>query len=136
MYTYVTLFFSRFIPLLNRASVYGRVGIDTVLCLECYEVESLPGRPLVQAMCKMRSFYLCNGARYTVSENQNKSTVIRRLTTGIRSEKCVVRRFRRFANVIERTYTNLDSTVLPPAHLGYMVLPIAQATNLNSMLLY
>jgi hypothetical protein len=31
------------------------------------------------------------------------------LTTGIRSEKCVVRRFRRFANVIECTYTNLGS---------------------------
>ena len=34
---------------------------------------------------------------------------MRRLTTGIRSEKCVVRRFRRCANVIECTYTNLDS---------------------------
>ena len=30
---------------------------------------------------------------------------------GIRSEKCFVRRFRRCANVIECTYTNLDSTV-------------------------
>jgi hypothetical protein len=38
-----------------------------------------------------------------------KNTVMRRLTTGIRSEKCVVRRFRRCANVIECTYTNLDS---------------------------
>ena len=38
-------------------------------------------------------------------------TDIRRLTTGIRSEKCVVRRFRRCANVIECIYTNLDSTV-------------------------
>jgi len=36
------------------------------------------------------------------------STDMRCLTTGIRSEKCVVRRFRR-ANVIECTYTNLDS---------------------------
>ena len=32
-----------------------------------------------------------------------------RLTTGIRSEKCVVRRFRRCANVIEYIYANLDS---------------------------
>jgi hypothetical protein len=32
-----------------------------------------------------------------------------RLTTGIRSEKCVVRRFRRCANVIECTYTNIDN---------------------------
>jgi len=34
---------------------------------------------------------------------------MRRLTTGIRSDKCVVRRCRRRANVIECTYTNLDS---------------------------
>jgi len=34
---------------------------------------------------------------------------MRRLTTGIRCEKCVVRRFRRRANVVERTYTNLVS---------------------------
>jgi len=36
-------------------------------------------------------------------------TDMRRLTTGIRFEKYVVRRFRRCANVIEYTYTNLDS---------------------------
>jgi len=35
----------------------------------------------------------------------------KRLTTGIRSEKCVVRRFRRCVNVIQCTYTNLDITV-------------------------
>jgi len=34
---------------------------------------------------------------------------MRRLTTGIRSEKYVVRRFRRCANVIECTYTIPDS---------------------------
>jgi len=34
---------------------------------------------------------------------------MRRLTTGTRCEKCVVWRFRRCANVIEGTYTNLDS---------------------------
>ena len=39
----------------------------------------------------------------------NRITDMRRLTTGIRSEKRVVRRFRRCANVIECTYTNLDS---------------------------
>jgi hypothetical protein len=38
-----------------------------------------------------------------------KSTVMRRLTTGLRSKKCVIRRFRHCANVIECTYTNLDS---------------------------
>ena len=32
-----------------------------------------------------------------------------RLTTGIPSEKCAVRRFRRCANIIDCTYTNLDS---------------------------
>ena len=36
---------------------------------------------------------------------------MRRLTTGIGSEKRVVMRFRRCANVIQCTYTNLDSTV-------------------------
>jgi hypothetical protein len=36
-------------------------------------------------------------------------TDMRLLTTGIRSEKCVVWRFRRCANVIQCTYTNLDS---------------------------
>jgi len=41
----------------------------------------------------------------------DKNTDMRRLTTGIRSEKCVVTRFRRCANVIECTYTNLDSIV-------------------------
>ena len=37
------------------------------------------------------------------------STVMRHLKTAIRSEKCVVRRFRRCANVIECIYTNLES---------------------------
>jgi len=37
------------------------------------------------------------------------NTVKRRLTTGMRYEKCVVRRFRRCADVMECTYTNLDS---------------------------
>ena len=48
-------------------------------------------------------------------------TDTRRLTAGILSKKCVVRRFRRCANVTECIYTNLDSTVYPTAHLGYMV---------------
>ena len=47
---------------------------------------------------------------YTMIELKNiLTTVMRRITTGIRSEKCVVRRFRRFANVIECIFTNLDS---------------------------
>ena len=36
-------------------------------------------------------------------------TVMSRLTIGIRSEKCVSRRFRRRGNVVEGIYTNLDS---------------------------
>jgi hypothetical protein len=36
-------------------------------------------------------------------------TVMCHLTTGIHSQKCVVRQFRHCANVIECTYTNLDS---------------------------
>ena len=36
-------------------------------------------------------------------------TVMRRLTTEIRSEKCIFRQFRRCANVTECSYTNLDS---------------------------
>jgi hypothetical protein len=39
------------------------------------------------------------------------STDMRRLTTVKRSEKCVVRRLRRCANVIDCTYTNLDSKI-------------------------
>jgi hypothetical protein len=38
-----------------------------------------------------------------------RDTDMRRLTTGIGSEKCVVRRSRRCANVIESTYTNVGS---------------------------
>jgi len=37
------------------------------------------------------------------------STVMRRLTMGIRSEKCVVKQFCHCANIKECTYTNLDS---------------------------
>ena len=39
----------------------------------------------------------------------NTHTGMHRLTTGIRSEKRVFRRFRRSANVIECTDINLDS---------------------------
>jgi hypothetical protein len=38
-----------------------------------------------------------------------ENTVMRRLMTGINSEKGVVRQFRHCANVIECNYTNLDS---------------------------
>jgi len=38
------------------------------------------------------------------------STVMCRLMTGIHSEKCVVTRFCHCVNVIECTYSNIDST--------------------------
>jgi hypothetical protein len=41
-----------------------------------------------------------------------------RLTTGIRSEKCIARRFRLCAKVIECTYTN--QIVYPTTHLVYI----------------
>jgi len=62
---------------------------------------------------------------------------MRRLTRGIRSEKCVVRRFRRCTNVIECTYTNLDSIdyYTPRLHgialLGYK--PVQHVTVLNTV---
>jgi len=39
----------------------------------------------------------------------DSNTIMRRVTAGISSEKCVVRRFRRCAKIIEGTCTNLDS---------------------------
>jgi len=41
--------------------------------------------------------------------SKNTYTVMRRLTTGIHSEKCVVRQFRPCANITECTYISLDS---------------------------
>ena len=45
------------------------------------------------------------------------NTAVRQLTTGILSKKCVVWRFRRCANVIECTYTNLDTIAYYTARL-------------------
>ena len=65
---------------------------------------------------------------------------MQRLTTETRSEKCTIRRFRHCVNVIERTYTNLDSTVQPTTHhaiwyslllLGYK--PLQHVTVLNTV---
>ena len=53
------------------------------------------------------SCYCCPVQRHGITGRTDMS----RLTTGIRSEECVVRRFRRCANVIQCTYTNPDSTV-------------------------
>jgi hypothetical protein len=45
------------------------------------------------------------------SSSGSSSTVICHLMTGIHFGKCVVRHFRCCANIIECTYTNLDSIV-------------------------
>ena len=52
---------------------------------------------------------VCHAPKTGSNSSDHCYTVMRRLTTRTRSEKCVVRRFRRCANVIECTYTNLDS---------------------------
>jgi hypothetical protein len=44
-----------------------------------------------------------------IHSGEQDNTVMRRLTSGIRFEKCVVRLFRRCANVIQCTYTKIDS---------------------------
>jgi len=67
--------------------------------------------------------------------NEIKYTVMRRLTTGIRSEKGVIRLFHRRANVTECTYANLDSIAYYTRRL-YGIAYCSYATNLYSMLLY
>jgi len=59
---------------------------------------------------------------------------MRRLTTGILSEKCVVRRFRRRENVIGCTYTSLDSIAYYMS--GLLLLdykPVQHVTVLNTV---
>jgi len=64
---------------------------------------------------------------------------MRRLTTGIRYVKCVVRRFRRCANVIECTYTNLYIVAYyTPRLYGKILLllgykPVQHVTVLNTV---
>ena len=67
-------------------------------------------RPAVSFHVSSYSFltHCATLGRYSVAK-KHTFTDMRRLTTGIRSEISVVRRFRRCANVIECTYTNLDS---------------------------
>ena len=61
--------------------------------------------------------------------------VMRRLATGILSEKWTVRRFCRCAKVLECTYTNLESIAYYTPSL-YGIAYSSWATNLYSMLLY
>jgi hypothetical protein len=78
--------------------------------------------------------------RHELHCSDSATTDILRLTTGIRSEKCVVRRFRRCTNVIERTYANLDSTdiLLHTLAIWYSLLflgykPVQHVTVLNTV---
>jgi len=58
---------------------------------------------------------------------------------GIRSEKCIVRRFCRRANVIECTYTNLDSIAYYTprlygiAYCSFCYKPVQHVTVLNTV---
>jgi len=54
---------------------------------------------------------ICSKYVVSVLRSEVPAAVMRRVTTGLHSEECVVRRFRRCANGTERTYTNLDSTL-------------------------
>ena len=58
---------------------------------------------------------------YAAQHLHGLHTDMRRLTTGIRSAKCVVRRFHRCANVVECTYTKIDSIAYytPSRNIAY-----------------
>jgi hypothetical protein len=62
---------------------------------------------------------------------------MRRLTTGIHYERCVGRRFRRCVNVIECTYTSLDSIAYYTLSLYSLLLlgykPVQHVTVLNTV---
>jgi hypothetical protein len=68
-------------------------------------------RVIRECQCSLRCDAVHTGTRTAGHHIKKYSTDMRRLTTEIRSEKCVVKRFRRCANVIECTYINLVSIV-------------------------
>jgi len=74
-----------------------------------------------------------NLKRYTKAPYQ--TTVVRRLTMGIRSEKGIVRQFLHCVNATECAYTNLDNIAYYTPSL-YGIAYCSYATNLHSMLLY
>ena len=76
-----------------------RIFSNVTLCYTLGVLEGMENEPPIWH----RSVCLPSGEPVTAT------TDMRRLTTGIRSEKCVVRWFRRCANVLDCTYTNLDS---------------------------
>ena len=74
------------------------------------DTSSLPQEVTNTGVCLYFVMYsACRPTLVSKRVSLKRITDMRRLTTGTRSEKCVVRRFRRCANVIECTYTNLDS---------------------------
>ena len=77
----------------------------------CTTLHSSPSQYTVLSRQNTTENYVSNSDSQDTTEIKpntcNWNTVMRRLTTEIRYEKCIVRRFRRCANVIECTYTNL-----------------------------
>jgi hypothetical protein len=69
---------------------------------------------------EIRTIDLCIITRTCLESMCTGSTDMRRLTTEIRSEKCVVRHFRPCMNVIECTYTTLDIIAyFTPIYIAY-----------------
>jgi hypothetical protein len=67
-----------------------------------------------------------------------RDTDMRRLSTGIRSEKCVFRRFRLCAKIIECAYTNVDSIAYYTPSIWYSLLlpgykPVQHVNVLNTV---
>ena len=79
----------------NSLEACASVQVETIICLRLWASTIV--------------LQLSNDKRVQDGAGGTTISVMRRLATGIRTEKCVVRRFRRCANVIECTYTNLDS---------------------------
>jgi len=80
----------------DRNVVMRRMTANQIIALDLFHLQ------IFVLNCKISEIPLGLAVQYTD---------MRRLTTGIRSEKYIVRRFRRCAKVIDCTYTNLDSTV-------------------------
>jgi len=91
--------------LLTTRSNFGRSCLWTLISFDAHDscAETLLYRPV-----GLSSFSYFGTPEVPILDS-GIGTVMCRLTTGIRSETCVVRRFCRCANVIECTYTNLDS---------------------------
>jgi len=83
--------------------IYTYTYVSTYVCVYIYIY--------THTHTHIRTLELCYNTVICATPQLKRYTHMRRLTTGIRSEKCVVRRSRRRANVIECTYTNVVSIV-------------------------